>query len=50
MVFETNDKNIGWDGTFKGKLADPDVFDYYLNVECVGDEHKQIQGNITVLR
>ncbi len=50
MVFETNDVNIGWDGTYKGKLSDSDVFDYYLNVECVGDEHNQIQGNITVLR
>jgi gliding motility-associated-like protein len=50
MVFETNDVNIGWDGTYKGKLADSDVFDYYLNVECVGDEHNQIQGNITILR
>ena len=50
LVFETNDINIGWDGTYKGKLANPDVFDYYLKVECVGDEHNQIQGNITILR
>lgn len=50
MVFESNDLNIGWDGTYKGKLADPDVFDYYLIVECVGEERNQIQGNITILR
>ncbi len=50
MVFESKDINIGWDGTYKGKLCDPDVFDYYLNVECVGEEHNQIQGNITILR
>ncbi len=49
-VFESNNINHGWDGTYKGKLVDPDVFDYYLNVECVGEKHKQIQGNITVLR
>ncbi len=50
MVFESRDISIGWDGTYKGKLVNPDVFDYYLNVECVGDEHKQLQGNVTVLR
>jgi gliding motility-associated-like protein len=49
-VFESFDINQGWDGTYKGKLVDPDVFDYYLNVECIGEEHKQLQGNITVLR
>ncbi len=49
-VFESFDINQGWDGTYKGKLVDPDVFDYYLNVECIGEEHKQMQGNITVLR
>ncbi len=50
MVFESRDITHGWDGTYKGKLVDPDVFDYYLNVECVGEEHKQLQGNVTVLR
>ena len=50
LVFESHDINQGWDGIFKGKLVDPDVFDYYLNVTCVDEEHKQIQGNITVLR
>jgi len=49
-VFESHDINQGWDGTFKGKLCDPDVFDYYLNVECIGEEHKQLQGNVTILR
>lgn len=49
-VFESHDINQGWDGTFKGKLVDPDVFDYYLDVECVGEEHKLLQGNVTVLR
>jgi gliding motility-associated-like protein len=49
-VFESHDINQGWDGIYKGKLVDPDVFDYYLDVECVGEEHKLLQGNITVLR
>jgi gliding motility-associated-like protein len=31
-VFESTDKNIGWDGTFRGKKMNPAVFVYYLKV------------------
>lgn len=50
MVFETRDQNIGWDGTFRGKLLDPDTYDYYLEAVCVNGEDKIIKGNITLLR
>lgn len=50
LVFETTDQNIGWDGTFKGKKLDPDVFDYYLDVECLGGLHNIIKGNITLMK
>ncbi len=50
MVFETTDKDIGWDGTFKGKLLDPDVYDYYLKAICVDGQEKIIKGNVTLMR
>jgi len=50
LVFETTDQNIGWDGTFKGKKLDLDVFDYYLDVECLGGLHNIIKGNITLMK
>jgi len=50
LIFETTDQNIGWDGTFKGKKLDPDVFDYYLDVECLGGLHNIIKGNITLMK
>jgi gliding motility-associated-like protein len=50
MVFESKDKNIGWDGVFKGKLCEPDVYDYYLDVECVGGFNNLITGNVTIVR
>lgn len=50
LVFETTDRNTGWDGTFRGKLLDPDVYDYYLEVDCVGGGHNIIKGNITLMR
>lgn len=50
LVFETTNKNIGWDGTFKGKESDPAVFDYYLEVLCPGNETYFKKGNITLIR
>lgn len=50
MVFETTDQNIGWDGTFRGKLLKPDTYDYYLEATCVQGEQKIIKGNVTLIR
>ncbi|PHR46434.1 MAG: hypothetical protein COA32_11310 [Fluviicola sp.] len=50
LVFETSDINEGWDGTFKGKLSDPDVYDYYLEGFCIDGQEFLIQGNITLIR
>jgi gliding motility-associated-like protein len=49
-VFETNDKRIGWDGRFKGKLLPGDVYAYTLDVEFF-DKTKAIKtGDITLIR
>jgi len=50
MIFETTDMSIGWDGTFRGKLVDPDTYDYYLEADCYGGEKAIIKGNVTLLR
>jgi gliding motility-associated-like protein len=50
LIFETTDQNIGWDGTFKGKLMNPDTYDYYLEATCVQGEQKIIKGNVTLIR
>ena len=50
LVWETNKLNEGWDGTYKGKLLDPDVYDYYLQVTCVGGLENIIKGNVTLIR
>lgn len=50
LVFETTDRNGGWDGTFRGKLLDPDVYDYYLRVDCIDGIQNIIKGNITLMR
>lgn len=50
MVFETEDQTIGWDGTFRGKKLNPDVYDYYLDVTCLGGLNEIIKGNITLMK
>ncbi|MEZ5058521.1 MAG: PKD domain-containing protein [Saprospiraceae bacterium] len=49
-VFETNDQNIGWDGTYKGVPLSPDVYGYYLTVRCINQEEYFEKGNITLMR
>lgn len=49
-VFETNDKDIGWDGTFKNKPLPPDVYGYYMTVRCFNGMEYFKKGNITLLK
>lgn len=49
-LFETSDFDSCWDGTYKGKLLNPDVFVYYIKAIC--GERKEIikKGNVTLLK
>jgi gliding motility-associated-like protein len=50
LVFESNDVSYGWDGTYRGVLLQPDVYDYYLDVTCIGGLKSITKGNITLMR
>lgn len=50
LMFETTERSIGWDGTYKGKKCAPDVYDYYLKVKCIDQVETEIKGNITLLK
>ncbi len=50
LVFESFERDIGWDGTFRGKDMDPDTYDYYLQVTCIGGLEEIIKGNVTLMR
>jgi gliding motility-associated-like protein len=50
LVFESTDPAKGWDGYYKGKLCEPDVYDYYLDVDCIGGFKNLITGNVTIVR
>jgi gliding motility-associated-like protein len=50
MVFESEDPAFGWDGTFRGKKLDPDVYDFYLDVTCIGGLKSITKGNVTLMK
>ncbi|HEU4608522.1 MAG TPA: PKD domain-containing protein [Chitinophagaceae bacterium] len=49
-VFETNDKRIGWDGRYKGKLLPMDVYAYTVDVEFTDGTKATKKGDITLIR
>lgn len=49
-VFESRNKNDGWDGTYKGEPLGTDVYGYYLKALCLGGEEFFKKGNVTLLR
>jgi len=49
-MFETNDKSIGWDGTFKNKQLPPDVYGYYMQIKCFNGMEYFKKGNVTLIR
>ncbi len=50
MVFSTSDQTIGWDGTFRGKDLNTDVFVYKCDVLLRNGEELQFKGNLTLFR
>lgn len=50
MVFESFERSKGWDGTFRGKALDPDVYDYYLQMDCINGEQWITKGNIQLIK
>ncbi|MCH2083407.1 MAG: gliding motility-associated C-terminal domain-containing protein [Saprospiraceae bacterium] len=50
LMFETNDFNQRWDGTFRGKKLNPGVYVYYMRVKCPDEESYERFGNVTLIR
>ena len=49
-VFSTTTLSDGWDGIFRGEPCEPGVYDYYLEVTCMGQKQFFKKGNVTLLR
>jgi len=50
MLFQTDDPQLGWNGVYKGKIMNSEVFVYQLNVILIDRSELIRSGNITLLR
>ncbi|MFT5385026.1 MAG: gliding motility-associated-like protein, partial [Saprospiraceae bacterium] len=51
QIYESNDSNESWDGTYRGKLMDVGVYLYFIEYICPIDGSTQIKkGNVTMIR
>ena len=49
-VFYSTSISNTWNGTFNGEELNPQVFDFYLQLECIGGKELFHSGNITLIR
>ena len=50
VVFHTDNRSVGWDGTFDGKALNPGVFAYHLTGKLANGTAVDNKGNITLVR
>ncbi|MFW6248597.1 MAG: gliding motility-associated C-terminal domain-containing protein, partial [Bacteroidota bacterium] len=50
LLFETSDKNEGWDGTYKGKMQNVDTYVYVAKVETLKGNIVTRTGSFTLLK
>ncbi len=51
IVFESNDPNIGWDGTYKGMLVQEGIYTWILRFKSPNNDKKRtFNGSVTVLK
>lgn len=48
--FNPNDEQLGWDGTFNGKILNSAVFVYVIEVEFINGRKKIYKGDITLIQ
>lgn len=49
LIFSSNDENIGWDGTYKGKLQSPDSYAWSVAVKTIAGHIIRQRGSISLL-
>lgn len=50
LLFESDRQDIGWDGSFKGKIMNPGVYVYYVEAEYLDSKREYYQGSVTLLK
>lgn len=49
MVFKSVNINLGWDGTYKGKLQESEIYIWYLKVKLLDGQIVEKTGNVALI-
>ncbi len=50
LIFQSRDKNIGWDGYYKGELSPQDVYVYQIKATFINGERVLRTGDVNLIR
>ncbi len=51
IIFETNDPEYGWDGTYKGKIVEPGTYNWKVIMkDLYTDDRKMLYGSVNLLK
>ncbi len=50
LLFETNQRNVGWDGKYKGQVQPMEVYSFTLDAKLFDGTKVKKSGNITLIR
>jgi gliding motility-associated-like protein len=50
LLFRSEDKNYGWDGTYRGKICPVGVYVWKINYQDLTGLEKMLMGHVTLLR
>jgi gliding motility-associated-like protein len=50
LIFESFDVNVGWDGTYNGKLSPQDVYIYKASGRFMSGKEFRTAGNVMLVR
>jgi hypothetical protein len=48
--FTANDATAGWNGKFRNKLQQADVYVYFVELQCAGKQVFLKKGNLSLIR
>ncbi len=50
MIYETNETNGQWDGSYKGERAEVGVYFWYAKADMVNGTHLDRKGTVTLIQ
>lgn len=50
IIFESYDQNIGWDGTYNGKLSQDGVYVWKISAKLVDNQNETFVGHVSLIR